>query len=446
MTGRQALHAAIRSTADPMALMDRIVVEALKLVPSADGASLEMRRDVDTLEYVSAAGTLAPFVGLRLPLHQSMSGLAVRTGVLQVSDDALHDDRVNAQAVATTGIRSMLCVPLSADSAGVAVLKVSASTPHAFTPRDASSLRKLAQFLVTAVEAASRLATVTAELLSELETRHSDGDVPMSDDDEARFVANVMTPGLADRTEMAAEVRDVLERDAIEIVLQPIVAMDSGRMVACEALARIQGVATHPPHWWFHAAHTIGLGVQVEKRAVLKSLALLSGLPQHIRMSINVGVDLLLDAHFLDLFDGHRMQRLTVELTEHVPVTDYAAVIEVKERLRARGARLSIDDTGSGYSGLTHILRLTPDVIKLDRELVTNLDADPAKFALVSALVTFARSIDAEVVAEGIERPAEADHLRRLGVEFGQGYLFHRPMSLRKVGRLVEQESGASVV
>ena len=424
-----------------MALMDRIVVEALKLVPSADGASLEMRRDADTLEYVSAAGRLAPFVGLRLPLDQSLSGLAVRSGELQVCTDASCDPRVNAAAVATTGVVSMLCVPLSPDSAGVAVLKVSSSQPRAFTPRDASSLRTLAQFLVTAVEAASSLATVTANLLEELETIHPDGDVPMSDDDEARFVANVMTPGLADRTEMAAEVRNVLERDAIEIVLQPIVAMDAGRIVACEALARFQGGVAHPPDWWFRAAHRIGLGVQLEERAVIKSLALLDHLPAPIRMSINVGVDLLLDPHFLDLFDAHPMHRLTIELTEHVPVTDYSSVIAVKEQLRARGARLSLDDTGSGYSGLTHILRLTPDVIKLDRELVTDLDGDPAKSALASALVTFARSIDAEVVAEGIERHAEADHLRHLGVEFGQGYLFHRPMPLREVRRLIGEAS-----
>lgn len=438
MTGRQALHGAIRATADPLALMDRIVTEALTLVPSADGASLEIRRDADTLEYLSAAGSLAAFVGLRLPLHQSLSGRAVLTGQLQVCDDALHDPRVNAAAVANTGVQSMLCMPLSADSDGVAVLKVSASRPDAFTERDAESLRKLGRFLVTAIDAASKLASVTADLLKELERLNPDSETPMAEDDEARFVANVMTPGLVHRTEMSAAVEDVLERDALEIVLQPIVSMESEAIVACEALARVHGAEPHSPDWWFQAAHRSGLGVQLERRAILKALDVLRDVPGPVRMSINVGVDVLLDPHFLSMFEGREMDRVTIELTEHVPVTDYAAVISVKQQLRERGARLSVDDTGSGYSGLTHILRLTPDVIKLDRELVTDLDANPAKSALVTALVTFARSIDAEVIAEGIERQAEADCLRQLGVEFGQGYLFYRPMPPREFVRLAE--------
>lgn len=436
MPGRKALHEAIRSTADPVGLMDRIVAEALVLVPAADGASLEVRRDVDTLEYLSAAGTLAAFVGLRLPIGASLSGRAVLTGTLQVSDDALDDPRVNREAVVKTGIRSMLCVPLSDDSAGVAVLKVSSSQPHAFAERDADSLRMLARFLMTAVDAASQLASVTAELLAELEPHDASQDGAMSD--QARFVANVMTPGLVDRTEASSAVQDMLDRDDFTVLLQPIVSLTSGEIVACEALSRFGGRGSHTPDWWFQAAHQVGLGLELEERALRKALGLLDDLDSRVRVSINVGIDLLLDPRFLDIFDGGAMQRVTIELTEHDAVADYEAVRDVMGRLRARGARISVDDMGSGYSGLTHILRLRPDVIKLDRELVSGLDGDPAKLALVSALGSFARSIGAEVVAEGIERHAEADHLRRLGVEFGQGYLFHRPMPVQEVGRLVE--------
>lgn len=85
----------------------------MDLVPGADGASLEVRRSDRELEYVSAAGTLQAFVGLVLPLHQSLSGLAVLTAQVQRCDDALSDDRVNRAAVARTGIRSMLCGRLS---------------------------------------------------------------------------------------------------------------------------------------------------------------------------------------------------------------------------------------------------------------------------------------------------------------------------------------------
>jgi EAL domain-containing protein (putative c-di-GMP-specific phosphodiesterase class I) len=151
-------------------------------------------------------------------------------------------------------------------------------------------------------------------------------------------------------------------------------------------------------------------------------------IPAGLFLCVNVGVDLLLQPHFCQLFDGQPLDRITVELTEHDSVGDYSAVIAATRRMRALGARLSVDDTGSGYSGLAHILRLRPDVIKLDRELVSDVDTSPAKRALATALVGFAHGIDALVVAEGIERAEEADCLRSLGADLGQGYLYARPM------------------
>ena len=429
MTKQETLHQAIRSTTDPMALMDRIVAEALELVPAADGVSLEIRRDADTLEYLSAAGSLAPFVGLTLPIRQSLSGLAVLTGSLQLCDDALDDERVNAAAVRKTGVRSMLCVPLSGDSTGVAVLKVSSTSPRAFTGRDARSLNMLARFLVTTVDAASQLASVTADLLEELERAGRDVGDPMTGDHEARFIANVMTPGLVDRADVSSVVEDMLANDDFEVVLQPIVSLETGAIVSCEALSRFRGQVRHAPDWWFAAAHRAGLGVELEERAVRKALEAFAYVPDHVRMAINVGVDLLLHPDFASLFRGQPMHRLTIELTEHLEVTNYDLVIDAMEGMRARGARLSVDDTGSGYSGLTHILRLAPDVIKLDRELVTGIDADQAKRALATALVAFARDIGAYVVAEGIETREEADCLQQLGADYGQGYFYARPMS-----------------
>lgn len=438
MSEKAVLHEAIREASDPMSVLDRIVAQSMVLVPNADGASLEVRRDADTLEYISAAGTLAGFVGLRLPLEHSLSGLTVITGEVQRCDEALGDPRVNPEAVARTGVRSMLCVPLNADENSVAVLKVSSRHPSAFTDDDAQHLRMLAGFLHTTVTAASDLARVTAQVLSDLE-RAEDGD-PAPDRGEAsaaRFVANVMTPGLVDRARSAAAVRDVIDREAFTIVLQPIVDLASGCVVSCEALSRIGGPVVRPPDWWFAAAHRAGLGVELEMAALRKALVALAEVPASVRMAINVGRDLLLDPRFPDLFGAERVDRLTIELTEHDEVTDYAAVVQAVHQLRERGGRLSVDDTGSGYSGLTHILRLRPDVIKLDRELVTGIHADPAKRALAAALVTFARSIDAQVVAEGIEARSEYDCLMDLGVDYGQGFLIARPMEPTALAAMV---------
>ena len=85
---------------------------------------------------------------------------------------------------------------------------------------------------------------------------------------------------------------------------------------------------------------------------------------------------------------------------------------------------LSVDDAGSGYSGLAHLLRLTPDVIKLDRELITGIEGNAAKRALASGLVVFATSISSVMVAEGVETEAEAACAAGLGIALAQGNLF----------------------
>nr|WP_243737746.1 EAL domain-containing protein [Blastococcus xanthinilyticus] len=106
---------------------------------------------------------------------------------------------------------------------------------------------------------------------------------------------------------------------------------------------------------------------------------------------------------------------------------DYPAVLAVTSRLRASGITVSVDDAGAGYASLRHILRLSPDVIKLDIGLVMGLHTDPARQALTSAMVAFAAETGARLVAEGVEDAAERDALLARGVRYGQGYLFGRP-------------------
>jgi EAL domain-containing protein (putative c-di-GMP-specific phosphodiesterase class I) len=98
--------------------------------------------------------------------------------------------------------------------------------------------------------------------------------------------------------------------------------------------------------------------------------------------------------------------------------------------LRQKGTRISIDDTGSGYSSLAHILKLAPDLIKLDRDLVSGIDVDPVRRALAAALVSFAAETGAQIVAEGVETEDELVVLRQLGVRYAQGYYLGRPAGL----------------
>jgi EAL domain-containing protein (putative c-di-GMP-specific phosphodiesterase class I) len=108
-------------------------------------------------------------------------------------------------------------------------------------------------------------------------------------------------------------------------------------------------------------------------------------------------------------------------------VEDYAALTEVLAPLRAAGLRLAIDDVGAGFSSLRHIVVTSPDVIKIDRSIVTGLTEDAVRATLVQSLVQFAHSCDVRVVAEGVETAAEAAALAAFGVDLGQGWHFGRP-------------------
>jgi EAL domain-containing protein (putative c-di-GMP-specific phosphodiesterase class I) len=118
---------------------------------------------------------------------------------------------------------------------------------------------------------------------------------------------------------------------------------------------------------------------------------------------------------------------LVVELTEHQPVEDYAALSVSLARLRELGLRVAVDDVGSGFASFRHVTRVNPDILKLDRTLVCGIDDDPVRQSLASAIVAFARDVGATVVSEGIESESELCCLKDLAVGCGQGFHLARP-------------------
>jgi EAL domain-containing protein (putative c-di-GMP-specific phosphodiesterase class I) len=117
---------------------------------------------------------------------------------------------------------------------------------------------------------------------------------------------------------------------------------------------------------------------------------------------------------------------VVLEVTEHAEIPDYAAFRAAVASL-GPATRLAVDDAGAGFASLRHILELRPAFIKLDRSLVTHLDSDEARQAMIVGLRHFARSTDSRLIAEGIETDAELNILRTLGVTLGQGYVLGRP-------------------
>ncbi|MFI5496564.1 EAL domain-containing protein [Actinoplanes sp. NPDC051859] len=222
-------------------------------------------------------------------------------------------------------------------------------------------------------------------------------------------------------------VRDVLRERALQIAFQPIVQLEDGRVNGYEALARFDRRHFANPAEAFAAAESAGLGVDLEILAIDQALLRLGDLPHGAWLSLNASVDALLDPRTISLLLAHARHGLTVELTERTPVADYTALREVMDLLRAASIKVAIDDAGSGFANLTQILQIQPDIIKLDIFLTRDIDQDPVRIALARALFTFAESIGAMLVAEGIETYSEHAQLMALGVRHGQGYYIAKP-------------------
>lgn len=217
-----------------------------------------------------------------------------------------------------------------------------------------------------------------------------------------------------------------LRGEGMQVVVQPIVQLSTMRPVGAEALTRF-GPPPRRPDLVFAEAAALGMGVRLELAAIRAALLLLDELPAEVYLSVNASPDTIMSAELADTLSGADPRRLVVEVTEHSSVAEYDALLASMDVLRGRGVRIAVDDAGAGYASFQHILSLRPDIIKFDRALVTGLDTDPARNALVGSLVSFAERIGATLVAEGVETGGELDSLARLGVACGQGYLFARP-------------------
>jgi EAL domain-containing protein (putative c-di-GMP-specific phosphodiesterase class I) len=244
----------------------------------------------------------------------------------------------------------------------------------------------------------------------------------------ASAAATIIEPGLRDeqqRTEIEGRLLPLIAAGGPEVVLQPIVDLATGERVGAEALSRFPADWHTTPDLVFAEAHGIGRGDQLELLALERAAGHLDAV--HGYVSMNVSPATLLTTGCLDLLAALPLRRVLLELSEHDQVEDYDALNAALAPLRARGMGLAIDDVGAGFSSLRHIVVTAPDVIKIDRSIVSGLDTDPVLAKLARSLVEFAHSIDVRVVAEGVETAAEHAVLRALDVDAGQGWLFGRP-------------------
>jgi diguanylate cyclase (GGDEF)-like protein len=208
-------------------------------------------------------------------------------------------------------------------------------------------------------------------------------------------------------------------------VFQPVVSLGNGRAVGYEALARFPGTSERTPDVWFAQAHGVGLGPELEATAIRAALEA-PGRPLDVHLAINVSPSALASHLVQDALRGS-LEGIVVEITEHEFVPDDGSLALAIADLRDRGARVAIDDAGAGHAGLQQLMRVRPDIVKLDRDLTHDIHHDAARMALVESFVRFARDVGATVCAEGVESLDELAVLADLDVQWGQGFVLARP-------------------
>lgn len=446
MIGWTGLEDAIRRAADPLVLMQRVADEVVNLVDDADGVLVGFANDSGWLTFVCASGSVSTQVGSRIKLKASLAGLAFKSGETLDSKDAMKDPRVDPTFRRLTSVKSLVCVPLRRRTETVGVLCVTSSRPKAFDERDIATLTGLAEFISVSIAVAFDLAEPINALLTRVSRDAPGAAAAHGDNREAkeRFVANVLDPGAMGRLETRGRVDRFLTGRGLTHVFQPVFDITNGDCFAVEALARFAGRPKRGPAVWFAEAHALGVGMELEIVSIKQALHAQVQLPDDVTLCVNAGPAAILSDEVHQLLAGYDARRIVMELTEETKVEDYPRLSSALERLCLLGVRLAIDDTGAGFASFAHILKLAPEIIKLDRELTSGIDHDPVRAALATALVSFASQLGTEIIAEGIETAAELEVLRNLGIRYGQGYFLFRPTSIDSIPTSLPREIWAA--
>lgn len=331
--------------------------------------------------------------GFTEPSDRSHCRLLADRRIEEVTPDAAAVPLMAALPVtAALGIRAFVGVPVYRRNGELygTLCTFSQRPDDTLRARDAEVLRSLSEIVMDLVE---------------VEDRHESG-----------------------RHELMARLERLYAAGGPHTVYQPVVTLDHLRLVGVEALSRSPGSKANPAEW-FATAAAAGLGTRLELRALANAMSALPDVTGFL--AVNVSPATVRTPAFSRQLAGHPLDRLVLELTEHEPIHDYSAVMDTLRPLRARGLRIAVDDVGAGFASMAHILALVPELIKLDVSLVRGIDTDGPRQALAAALSTFAAKTGAAIIAEGIEDAAELDWLRRLGIEYGQGYHLGRPGLLR---------------
>ncbi len=276
----------------------------------------------------------------------------------------------------------------------------------------------LAQDLLAGLRRCAQGATVLSEGLSE------------------HLIAEMGEQGRAERAFSAAakaryeRLNELLQPGVSCPTYQPVVHLRTGAVAGYEALTDFSWEPSHSTEDIFREAHHVGLGVELElhtaRLAVDGFQAELARCPDTY-LAVNASPGLLYRPSLVEVLSQLPPTRVVVEITEQRQFDSYDQLRETVCLVHERGMRVAVDDMGSGFAGLQRLVDVRPEIVKLDRALTSEIDTDPPRRALVTAMRQFADDMGIVVVAEGIERDEQLAVLRDIGIDYGQGYLLGRP-------------------
>ncbi|MCW2585951.1 MAG: hypothetical protein JWN55_1467 [Frankiales bacterium] len=272
--------------------------------------------------------------------------------------------------------------------------------------------------------------------------------------DRLQLFEPAMRDRLLARVELEHDLRTALIAGQVVPWFQPVVDLRTGQIRGVEALARWQRDGTQvPPSVFVPLAEQTGLvallGRQILRTSCTHAAAWNRLAP--LTLSVNLSAVQLASDDLVDVVrealreSGLAPEQLVLEITETVLMDDVAAAGEQLAALRALGIRIALDDFGTGYSALGYLQQIPVDIVKIDRAFVRELHLGPRQGALASAVLTLAASLELEVIAEGVELPAQAERLRQLGCRLAQGLLYQPALPATELGQLWHRQLEDSV-
>lgn len=221
------------------------------------------------------------------------------------------------------------------------------------------------------------------------------------------------------------------------VAFQPIRDIESARTIGYEALARWQSPtlgAIDPAVFIPIAEHAHQIG-RLTEILLTKALKTAASWPEPFCISFNLSALDLVSRETMEsvrqivVASGVAPERIEFEVTETAVMRDFDMASEAIARLRQLGMRIALDDFGTGFSSLSHVHRLKPDKIKIDRSFVRDIEVNAASRDIIRTIIDMSRNLGLACVVEGVETEAQLSNLRSLGCHLIQGYLFGRPMN-----------------